>query len=386
VLKGFKEINEFIYMALTMNTINEEWAQFILQKGNEESSDDDDETYNNDIISANMSEVSQLTGVAPSASNIYISTKSKIAYLNQEIDLKKIFWGIQVIPYSTPKNGVIKKQMKFNSMTQEELDEITTNLKNELYFDEQIITSINNPNGRIKFKDIRKVSVGISKKDIMSYRCKRKSAFYNCFVMILRIKMNDVFREFHIKVFNTGKLEIPGIQTEEMFETVLETILFILKPFTNDDLSYLQKSDTVLINSNFSCGFYINREALYDILKFKYNIQCIYDPCSYPGVQCKFYYNHDLPPTVKQTGSQISEEEKSQYKNITAVSFMIFRTGSVLIVGMCDEEILHYIYNFLKELLSTEFNKIGQMLVTAENTPIKEKSKKIRKKTIIVDC
>jgi hypothetical protein len=386
VLKGFKEINEFIYMALTMNTINEEWAQFILQKGNEESSDDDDETYNNDIISANMSEISQLTGVAPSASDIYISTKSKIAYLNQEIDLKKIFWGIQVIPYSTPKNGVIKKQMKFNSMTQEELDEITSNLKNELYFDEQIITSINNPNGRIKFKDIRKVSVGISKKDIMSYRCKRKSAFYNCFVMILRIKMNEVFREFHIKVFNTGKLEIPGIQTEEMFETVLETILFILKPFTNDDLSYLQKSDTVLINSNFSCGFYINREALYDILKFKYNIQCIYDPCSYPGVQCKFYYNHDLPPTVKQTGSQISEEEKSQYKNITAVSFMIFRTGSVLIVGMCDEEILHYIYNFLKELLSTEFNKVGQMLVTAENTPIKEKSKKIRKKTIIVDC
>ena len=386
MLKGFKEINEFIYMALTMNTINEEWAQFIVQKGNEESSDEDDEMYNNDIISANMSEISQITGIAPVASDIYISTKSKIAYLNQEIDLKKIFWGIQVIPYSTPKNGVIKKQMKFNSMTKEELDEITSNLKNELYFDEQIITSINNPNGRIKFKDIRKVSVGISKKDIMSYRCKRKSAFYNCFVMILRIKMNDVFREFHVKVFNTGKLEIPGIQTEEMFERVLETILFILKPFTNDDLCYLQKSDTVLINSNFSCGFYINREALYDILKFKYNIQCIYDPCSYPGVQCKFYYNHDLPPTVKQTGSQISEEEKSQYKNITAVSFMIFRTGSVLIVGMCDENILHYIYNFLKVFLSTEFNKIGQMLVTAENTPVKEKSKKIRKKTIIVDC
>jgi hypothetical protein len=65
---------------------------------------------------------------------------------------------------------------------------------------------------------------------------------------------------------------------------------------------------------------------------------------------------------------------------------MIFRTGSVLIVGMCDENILHYIYNFLKVFLSTEFNKIGQMLVTAENTPVKEKSKKIRKKTIIVDC
>ena len=27
------------------------------------------------------------------------------------------------------------------------------------------------------------------------------------------------------------------------------------------------------------------------ILKMKYNLQPIYDPCSYPGIQCKFYYN-----------------------------------------------------------------------------------------------
>jgi hypothetical protein len=57
-----------------------------------------------------------------------------------------------------------------------------------------------------------------------------------------------------------------------------------------------------LINSNFNCGFFINREALYDILKFKYNLQSIYDPCSYPGIQCKFYYNPDVG---FQNGSQI---------------------------------------------------------------------------------
>jgi hypothetical protein len=48
----------------------------------------------------------------PKATEIYISTKSKIAYLNQEIDLKAIFWEIPVIQYSIPKNGVIKKQKK----------------------------------------------------------------------------------------------------------------------------------------------------------------------------------------------------------------------------------------------------------------------------------
>ena len=77
---------------------------------------------------------------------------------------------------------LIKKQKKFNSLVIEELDYIKEKLQSEKYFEEHIITSINNPTGRIKFKDIRKVSIGISKKDIMSYRSKKKSAFYNCFV------------------------------------------------------------------------------------------------------------------------------------------------------------------------------------------------------------
>ena len=80
----------------------------------------------------------------PIATDIYISTKSKISYLNQAIDLKTIFWQIPVIPYATPKNGVIKKQIKFNSVDQEELNFIQNKLKQELFVDEQIITSINN--------------------------------------------------------------------------------------------------------------------------------------------------------------------------------------------------------------------------------------------------
>jgi hypothetical protein len=257
------------------------------------------------------------------------------------------------------------------------------------------MTSINNPNGRIKFKDIRKISIGVSKKDIMSYRCKRKSAFYNCFVMILRIRIKDTFKEFHIKVFNTGKLEIPGIQTDEIFHEVLQTIKLTLQPFISEPLDYNQKSDTVLINSNFSCGFFINREVLYDILKYKYNIQCIYDPCSYPGIQCKFYYNPELKI---QTGSQVSEDkdkdkdkkkkEKKEKKNkngIVEVSFMIFRTGSILIVGMCEEYVLYYIYEFLKTLLTNEFQQIHQKLTSSvDSLLVKDKKKKVRRKNITI--
>jgi TATA-box binding protein (TBP) (component of TFIID and TFIIIB) len=248
------------------------------------------------------------------------------------------------------------------------------------------MSHIDNPNGRIKFKDIRKITIGVSKKDIMSYRSKKKQAFYNCFVMILRIKIDNLFREFHIKVFNTGKLEIPGIQSERVFQLLLNQIIDTLQPHIEQKLSYKENSnETVLINSNFNCGFFINREILYNTLKFKYNIQSIYDPCSYPGIQCKFYYNPDIGV---QSGCQISEENKNLYKNIKEVSFMIFRTGSVLIVGKCDESVLMIIYEFLKIILTNEFKSICQHINTSEMDTInlnKNKQKKIRKKNITIE-
>lgn len=371
-------------MALNATTninIDDEWSSFITQKYNEESSDDENnnlhDEFNEDDEQLNSTDT--FKGLAPEPTNIYISTKSKIAYLEQPIELK-IFWDIPIIPYSTPSNGVIKKQIKLNSKTPEDLEYVQNTLKKELYYDEHVMTHIDNPNGRIKFKDIRKITIGISKKDIMSYRSKKKQAFYNCFVMILRIRIDGLFREFHIKVFNTGKLEIPGLQSDTMFDIVLNNITEILQPFHNYKLAYKQKSDTVLINSNFNCGFYVNRESLFDILQSKYNIQAIYDPCSYPGIQCKFYYNNDI---LIQSGKQITTENKEKYKNITTVSFMIFRTGSVLIVGMCDENVLYDIYNFLKALLKEEFKYICQQLISDYNT-VKDKKKKVRRKTISV--
>jgi len=374
--------------------VDDEWSSFISNHYQDDVSDDDiDEVDIDDIMpiepvkgnknkdnSNSNSKKLYNNDNAPTPSDIYISTKSKIAYLTEPVDLR-VFWDIPIIPYATPSNGVIKKQIKINSKSQEELDEIQSRLQKELYFDEHIMSHVDNPSGRIKFKDIRKITIGISKKDIMSYRSKKKQAFYNCFVMIIRLKVAEEFKEFHIKVFNTGKLEIPGVQNDAMFELVLTTIISILQPHSPTQLCYNKKSDTVLINSNFNCGFFIDREALYDILKYKYNIQAIYDPCSYPGIQCKFYYNKDIGV---QTGKQISAENKAKHTNIVEVSFMIFRTGSVLIVGMCEEDVLFEIYEFLKLLLLAEFENVCQGLLDSSNTNIKDKKKKIRKKTIMI--
>jgi TATA-box binding protein (TBP) (component of TFIID and TFIIIB) len=372
--------------------IDQEWENFI-SSGCDDDISSDDEDFNEilkqdseEFVSANLK--IDLNTDSPKATDIYISTKTKIAYLNKQIDLKEIFWQVPLIPYAKPCNGVVKKQMKFNSLSPEELQFIQDKLKFETYFEEHVITHIDNPSGRIKFKDTRKISIGVSKKDLLSYRCKKKSAFYNCFVLILRLKIDEMYKEFHVKVFNTGKLEIPGIQSETTFNTILENVIITLQPFIKDNLGYKpETNETVLINSNFNCGFFINREALDDILKYKYNIQSIYDPCSYPGIQCKFYYNPDIDI---QNGCQISEENKHLYKNVKEVSFMIFRTGSVLIVGRCDENVLLIIYEYLKIILHNEYKTICQKVSgkgSEEEFTLKskDKKKKLRKKNITIE-
>ena len=377
-------------MALNQD-IDKEWENFISSNYDDDDISSDGEEVTEilqqtaeEFISANLS--ADMDSEAPKSTNIYISTKTKIAYLNTPIDLKLLFWQVPVIPYAKPCNGVVKKQMKFNTSTPEELKFIQDKLQHETYFEEHVITHIDNPSGRIKFKDTRKLTIGISKKDLLSYRCKKKSAFYNCFVLILRTKIADSFKEFHVKVFNTGKLEIPGVQSETAFDMILNQVIQTLQPYVEQTLGYKENTnETVLINSNFNCGFFINREVLYEILKFKYNIQSIYDPCSYPGIQCKFYHNPDV---VLQNGCQISEENKHLYNDVKEVSFMIFRTGSVLIVGRCDENVLMIIYEFLKIILNNEYKNICQKVSKNgdENTPVvKDKKKKVRRKNITVE-
>jgi len=311
--------------------------------------------------------------------------------LNQEIDIHKIFWLIPIIEYWRPKEGVIKKQMKIVSKTKEEYDEYMGKIAHIYYYKDHVIKHIDNPTARrIKFKDERKITIGLSKKDIMNCRSKQKNAFYNCFAMILRFKFNGEFKEIHVKVFNTGKLEIPGILNNELLTIVKRMILEIIQPHVSTAIEYTdinRGDENVLINSNFNCGFYINRDKLHAILRSdKYGIESAYDPCSYPGVKCKFYYNNQLDYDISLQNGRILTEDRTMKmsalfdsKKYTEISFMIFRTGSCLIVGNCSEKILLFVFDFIKMVLSNEYQSI---CVMNESPIAKVKKTKLRKKTV----
>jgi len=299
-------------------------------------------------------------GDTPPSTAIYISTNTVISFLNQPIDLKTTFWSIPILAYHEPKVGVIKKQMKFNSTTPEEVEWIDQKVASYDYGYSTILQHIDNTKGMIKYKDIRKVTIGISKKDILSYRVKQKGAFYNCFVLILRVH-TDTFKEYHVKIFNTGKIEIPGIKKTEDITGIIDVLMGILRPYYPTIHYNKSSEETVLINSNFNCGYFINRAALYQLLIEKYSISAVYDPCSYPGIQCKIYYEDG----IKTTPSPI------------AVSFMIFRTGSILIVGKCSHAIIHLIYQYLVDILFSEYKQVVDLncIHSKKESPVR----KIRK-------
>jgi hypothetical protein len=370
---------------IEINDINSAWSNFCC-----------DDEIDISLSGTAPVDIATLKEFIPKCSPLNISTKTKISYLNYPIDLKKVFWSIPLIKYHDPQTGVIKKQMKFNSLTVDEVSAIEIEKAKYPYVDDYIINQVQATDGRNKFKDVRKISIGICKKDITSYRCKRKSAFYNCFVVILRLLHNNAYKEIHVKVFNTGKLEIPGIQDSTILNKVLTLLVEILTPIVvladvdGPPLIFLEhKSETVMINSNFSCGYYINREKMYKLLKYKYKINSNFDPCSYPGIQCEFYHNTLLK---SQTGIQPNCDRTLGGRteadgNVSKISFMVFRTGSVLIVGKCSEEMLYEIYHFLCRMFETDYDEIKGLSVIPKPAGAKkekESTRKIRKKTILV--
>ena len=318
-----------------------------------------------DIISRDVKD----TNTIPKATELYISTKTKIGYLNiNNINLADVFENIPIIPYANQCEGIIKKQIKITFEDIDNFNKYKTKI-NENYSNVDIYDLSKN-------KIVKNIIVGISNKDLLSTKKKKKGAFYNCFTIIYRILIKHKFKEIHIKIFKTGKIEIPGVKEDTILDNVLNKLLNLFNNTLNINIKSINNLETILINSNFNCGFNINRENLVTILQSKYNISTTYDPCSYPGIMCKLYY-YIINDKISININNINTDD---IKN-KIISFMIFRTGSILIVGKCSEDILYYIYDYLKNILSTEYE-----LIFVEDIKLKinknKQYKKLRQQTI----
>ena len=439
-----------------MVSVDNEWEQFLLQFNEFSSvSASASSTFSGETTVEkveNIIKTEEGDYIRTACEDLYISTQTKIFYLNVDyLDVTKIYWNLPILEYGIPEIGIIKKQMRMIFKSPEEYDIYAQKIQEIPYYTEKIIKQINNPNARkTKFKDERKLTVGISKKDIMNCHGKEKKAFINCFAMILRMKSSvkaNQFHEVHVKVFNTGKITIPGIvdNDDNLLEFTKQYIIDILQPnidipihlipeedipmlkkivrnkkgeislpFDNENIDpisnsipnpnsnpnkiipklpknshyeYFKQQSGVLINSNFNCGFYIDQMKLMEILQEKYKLEPTYNKSNYPGVKCKFYLNNDLPLDISVQSGRIDEIDKNmkvfELKNdtkYTKITFVIFRTGNNLILGNFSKKILLFIFDFVKNILMSEYENIR----TIQDEPSMKKQKKIkpRKKKI----
>jgi hypothetical protein len=299
--------------------------------------------------------------------------------------------------------------MKVACFSKEECEDTTQRLQQYPYFNERIMKQTDNPNStKHKFKRESKVTVGISTKNVLNCRGKEKGgAMFNCFAITIRFR-NETgrFQEIHIKVFNTGKLEIPGINNQQLLVRVTEYLIIILQPFFETPILFLENTsdnDNVLINSNFHCGFNINRDILHNIIKRKYKIDTLFDSCKYPGINCKFYFNREIGfneelqnGVIKHEDHRLKMDELQETHKYIKITFVIFQTGSCIIVGNCSEKVLRFVFEFVKKLLRTEYKSIYidgdasivkppiELIGDAEDDIVKLDKKKNRKRRITV--
>lgn len=97
-----------------MADVNDEWKDFII----------DNKSLQNNKINNNKKDT-----FVPEFTDLYISTQTKIGFLDQCIDLNDLFWKLPIIDYKEAKEGVIKKIMKINSITPEEVNKLEENIE-----------------------------------------------------------------------------------------------------------------------------------------------------------------------------------------------------------------------------------------------------------------
>lgn len=338
---------------------------------------------------------------------LIISTKSNNAKLNGQsgdMDVWSMFWALNVIPYITRGEGVIKKQIKIQCKSRLELEELNQRLEGVLSHtitkeqgtnteehdkccfsphcrkaNQSASTSCYSPACRrrahLPFNYIAKLCIGISSKDVKAHRVKEKNAFFNSFTMVLRVKYKSSFKEIVIKVFNKNVLSLPGMLDDELLnnslaliDQVLGDASVIVNP-NRPRLAHIPGSiSDVMVNSNFWCGFGLDRDKVVNLMREQCKLETSYDPSTYPGVICRFYeargegVGKALPgvcPCAKSCSTLRIGDKRKTAKNkepespnaCVKLTFMLFRTGSVLIVGRCDRSLLQKIHNHVATLL-----------------------------------
>ena len=252
----------------------------------------------------------------------------------------------------------------------------------------------------------------------------KKRQFENQATLIFHF---DNGRYVNIKVFHNGKIQMTGVRSKEEAHRIIERLIEIIKEtkvaqvkwddvkdnqywltknqyiytkidgknvikrliMVDDKMTWVDYEDdkiaglkigttaipdvtkikmtnfeTVMINSNYSIGFNIDRTKLHLILKRKYNIYATLES-TYQAVKSYYFFDsgnqdHNGVCKCEVPCFVIKEQKKGQSPTCSQVTIAVFRTGSVIITGGCTLEQTMVAYKFINKVIKDNFNLLYQ--------------------------
>ena len=160
---------------------------------------------------------------------------------------------------------------------------------------------------------------------------KAKKTFFN--QVTLHCFYDD--KIINVKFFNNGKIQMTGLKYEEQGSKLYGVLFGMFKGFkeTFDGGLDLLNYRIVLINSDFSLNKSIDRDLLQDKLA-ESDYYSTYEPCVYPGVNIKYYFNSNNCDGICKCKSVCpgkgTADGDGECKRVTIA---VFKEGNTIITG-----------------------------------------------------
>jgi TATA-box binding protein (TBP) (component of TFIID and TFIIIB) len=284
-------------------------------------------------------------------SSLRISTITTTAQLGTKIILDKIFNQISVLEYWDLNDGILK--MEFNGQTK-----------------------------------------GTSFKDIMLKPKETKTSFFNQATLVVRREVSPLnWKEINIKLFRNGGVQMTGVRSIEMASSALHWLVDYLERTCTAELIFsgtpnIHKEQVQLVNTDFSIGAKVRRDALHRILTDKYRLNSSYESAIYQGVKTKYFYNAQRPASAAPGLCPCSKLCKgtgdgSVIGACKKITISPFQTGQVIITGARTMDQINEAYEFIKGVFRDNADEILRKVYvlpkaapsesTLAQKPVKEK-------------
>ena len=201
-----------------------------------------------------------------------------------------------------------------------------------------------------------------NKKERKSRIPKKQKSFFNQVTLHIYCE-----KCVNVKLFNNGKIQMTGLKYETHGEKVLNKLLPYLQGLdeVNEDKIIINRDNITytpfniaLINSDFSIGYKVKRELVHREI-VDAGMYSSYEPCIYPGVNIKYYYNQDTTNGICQCTTICNGKGCGKGDgNCKKITIVVFKSGEIMITGARSRKHLCICHEFISTFINSRKDKL----------------------------